>query len=55
MKESREHETKNDDRSDDGGPPQGLEARKQYRLVSERLNKGNKVIERNIISSYQVA
>jgi hypothetical protein len=31
------------------------EARKQYRLVCERPNKGNKAVERNVISSYQVA
>ena len=31
------------------------QARKQYRLVSERPNKGNKAIERDVISSYQVA
>jgi hypothetical protein len=31
------------------------QARKQYRLVCERPNKGNKAIEREIISSYQVA
>ena len=30
-------------------------ARRQYRLVCERPNKGNKAIEREIISSYQVA
>ena len=30
-------------------------ARKQYRLVCERPNKGNKAIEREIISSYHVA
>jgi hypothetical protein len=30
-------------------------ARKQYRLVCERPNKGNKAIERKVISSYQVA
>jgi hypothetical protein len=31
------------------------QARRQYRRVSERPNKGNKAIEREIISSYQVA
>ena len=31
------------------------QARKQYRLVSERSNKGNKAIEREVIASYQVA
>jgi hypothetical protein len=31
------------------------QARKQYRLVCERRNKGNTAIEREIISSYQVA
>src|SRR4029077_4206335 len=31
------------------------QARKQYRLVCERPNKGNKAIEREIISSYQLA
>ena len=31
------------------------QARKQYRIVCERPNKGNKAIEREIISSYQVA
>ena len=30
-------------------------ARKQYRLVCERRNKGNKAIEREVISSYQTA
>jgi hypothetical protein len=30
-------------------------ARKLYRLVCERPNKGNKAIERNVISSYQIA
>ena len=30
-------------------------ARKQYRLVGERPNKGNKAIEREVISSYQIA
>ena len=30
-------------------------ARRQYRLVCECPNKGNKAIEREIISSYQVA
>ena len=27
-------------------------ARKQYRLVGERPNKGNKAVEREVISSY---
>ena len=31
------------------------QARKKYRLVCERPNKGNKAIEREVISSYQVA
>jgi hypothetical protein len=31
------------------------QARKQYRLVCERPNKGNTAIEREVISSYQVA
>ena len=31
------------------------QARKQYRLVCERPNKGNKAIEREILSSYQIA
>jgi hypothetical protein len=31
------------------------QARKQYRLVCQRPNKGNKAIEREVISSYQVA
>jgi hypothetical protein len=30
-------------------------ARKQYRLVCERPNKGNKAIERELILSFQVA
>jgi hypothetical protein len=30
-------------------------ARRQYPLVCERPNKGNKAIQREIISSYQVA
>jgi hypothetical protein len=29
------------------------QARKQYRLVGERPNKGNKAIEREIIASFQ--
>ena len=29
------------------------QSRKQYRLVCERPNKGNKAIERELISSYQ--
>jgi hypothetical protein len=32
-----------------------FQARKQYRLVCERPNKGNKAIEREVISSFQVA
>ena len=32
-----------------------VQARKHYRLVCERPNKGNKAIEREIISSYQAA
>ena len=31
------------------------QARKQYRLVCERPNKGNKAIEREVISTYRVA
>ena len=31
------------------------QARRQYRRTSERPNKGNKAIEREIISSYQIA
>jgi hypothetical protein len=31
------------------------QARKHYRLVCGRPNKGNKAIERNAIASYQVA
>jgi hypothetical protein len=31
------------------------QARRQYRRTSERPNKGNKVIEREILSSYQIA
>jgi hypothetical protein len=31
------------------------QSRKQYRLVCERPNKGNTAIEREIISSYQLA
>jgi hypothetical protein len=31
------------------------QARKQYRLVCERPNQGNKAIERQMIASYQVA
>jgi hypothetical protein len=31
------------------------QARKQYRLVCERPSKGNKAIEREVISSYQIA
>ena len=31
------------------------QARKQYRLVCERPNKGNKAIEREVISRFQVA
>jgi hypothetical protein len=31
------------------------QARKQYRRVCERPNKGNKAIEREVISSYQIA
>jgi cell division protein FtsB len=30
-------------------------SRRQYRRTSERPNKGNKAIEREVISSYQVA
>jgi hypothetical protein len=31
------------------------QARKQYRIVCERPNKGNKAIERETIASYQAA
>ena len=31
------------------------QARRQYRRVSERPNKGNKATEREVISSYQIA
>ena len=31
------------------------QSRKQYRLVCQRPNKGNKAIEREVISTYQVA
>jgi hypothetical protein len=31
------------------------QARKHYRQVCERPNKGNKAIEREVISSYQIA
>ena len=31
------------------------QARRQYRRASERPNKGNKAIEREILSSYQIA
>ena len=31
------------------------QSRRQYRRTSERPNKGNKAIERDLISSYQVA
>ena len=31
------------------------QARKQYRRVCERPNKGNKAIEREVIASFQVA
>ena len=31
------------------------QARRQHRRVSERPNKGNKAIEREVISSYQIA
>jgi hypothetical protein len=31
------------------------QARRQYRRVSERPNKGNKAIEREVLSSYQIA
>jgi hypothetical protein len=30
------------------------QARKQYRLICERPNKGNKALERNVIASHQV-
>jgi hypothetical protein len=30
-------------------------SRQQYRRISERPNKGNKAIDREVISSYQVA
>jgi hypothetical protein len=31
------------------------QARRQYRRTGERPNKGNKLIEREVISSYQIA
>jgi hypothetical protein len=31
------------------------QARRQYRRISERPNKGNKAIEREVLSSYQIA
>jgi hypothetical protein len=31
------------------------QARKHYRLICERPNKGNKAVEREILSSYQIA
>jgi hypothetical protein len=31
------------------------QARKHYRLICERPNKGNKAVEREVISSYQIA
>jgi hypothetical protein len=31
------------------------QARKQYRIVCERPNKGNKAIEREILASFQLA
>jgi hypothetical protein len=31
------------------------QARKQYRLICERPNKGNKAMEREVISSFQIA
>jgi hypothetical protein len=31
------------------------QARKHYRLICERPNKGNKVIEREVLASYQIA
>src|SRR4029453_16749675 len=31
------------------------QSRRQYRRTSERPNKGNKAIEREVISSYQIA
>jgi hypothetical protein len=31
------------------------QARKQYRAVCERPNKGNKAVERNVISAFKVA
>ena len=31
------------------------QSRRQYRRTSERPNKGNKAIEREVLSSYQVA
>jgi hypothetical protein len=30
-------------------------SRRQYRRTSERPNKGNKAIEREVVSSYQIA
>ena len=31
------------------------QARKQYRLVCERPNKGNKAVDREVVSTFQVA
>jgi hypothetical protein len=31
------------------------QARKQYRLVCERPNKGDKAVEREVIASFQIA
>ena len=31
------------------------QARKQYRLVCERPNKGNKAVEREVLASFQLA
>ena len=31
------------------------QSRRQYRRTSERPNKGNKAVEREVISSYQIA
>ena len=31
------------------------QARKHYRLICERPNKGSKVIEREVLASYQIA
>jgi hypothetical protein len=39
----------------DGFAAHIYQSRRQYRRTSERPNKGNKAIEREVISSYQIA